>query len=52
MSVTGKSRLRWARPRATKYDPTQFNDLAAKIPDKLKQMQDLRGERCSPIRVS
>lgn len=22
-------------------DPTQFNDLAAKIPDKLKQMQDL-----------
>jgi hypothetical protein len=22
-------------------DPTQFNDLAAKMPDKLKQMQDL-----------
>ena len=24
-----------------KEDPTQFNDLAAKMPDKLKQMQDL-----------
>ena len=22
-------------------DPTQFNDLAAKMPDKLKEMQDL-----------